>query len=298
MRIITGSVHPSLASDVAKILRVPLVPVDIHVFPDGEKRVRIRQEVLEEHVVVVQPTVPPVDSAYMELFFLIDAAKRSGAAFVTAVVPYLGYQRQDHVFVSGETVSLSVVATMLKALKLSKLIVFDLHSIKIPELFAIPLSHLSALSLFADIIKERGWVRESVLVSPDMGGIRRIKQLSALLGNMPYASIEKNRDLATGAVSADILHGEVFARALIVDDIISSGRTVETAAALLKERGAKEIYVFATHPVFSNEAPHVLQNAPVEKVFVTNTIDVIQEKRFEKLEIRSIAGLIAKELRA
>ena len=139
-------------------------------------------------------------------------------------------------------------------------------------------------------------MEESVLVSPDMGGIRRVKQLSRQLGNMPYASIEKNRDLTTGAVSADILHGEVAKRALIVDDIISSGRTVETAAALLKEKGVERIYVFATHPVFSNETPYVLQNAPVEKVFVTNTIAVPKEKQFGKLEVLSIAPLIAEEL--
>ena len=115
MRIVSGSAHSILASEIATILRVPFAPSDIHVFPDGEKRVRIDEKIVGENVVVVQPTSPPVDANCMELFFLLDAVKRSGAASICAVVPYIGYQRQDHVFVSGEAVSLSVVIKILES---------------------------------------------------------------------------------------------------------------------------------------------------------------------------------------
>src|SRR3989344_3409205 len=293
MKIFSGTASKTLAQNVAKELKLKLSEIELHIFPDGEKRIRVVDEVVDEDCVVIQSTSTDTDKNYMELLFITDALKRSGAKNVTAVIPYLGYQRQDHVFRSGEAVSLEVVIRILEAVGVDRVITVDLHSIKIPELFHIPAVHLSALSLFAENIKKMPNV---VLVSPDMGGIRRIEILSKMLGGMPYAAIEKNRDLKSGIIEAQTIHGKVKEYAVIVDDMISTGSTIAVAADLLAKKGATEIVVFATHPVFSKDASMLLQKSKVKKVFVTDTIEVPKEKQFPKLEVLSVAGMIATSL--
>lgn len=297
MKIYSGSSNRQLAEAIALRLGVRLSPLEQFIFPDGERRIRIENGVLDEDVVVVQSTCTPVDQNYMELLFMVDGLNRSGARSVTVVCPYLGYQRQDHVFRDGEAVSLEVVSRMMEAIGIDHIITFDLHSIKIPELFHIPVTHLSALPLFATEIKKNNWQHDdSVLVSPDKGGIRRIKILSELLDNMPYVSINKNRDLKTGSVKAREISGGVKKRALIVDDMFSSGKTVIEAAKRLKEEGTEEIYAFATHPVFAPDAAELLQKSMIKKVYVTDSVFVPVEKNFAKLEILSIAAMIAEKL--
>lgn len=298
MKLFSGSSNKALAEKVAKELKVNLSPVEIFIFPDGERRIRIEESVLNEDVVIIQSTSTPVDTHYFELFLLADAAKRSGARFVTAVVPYLGYQRQDHVFRDGEAVSLEVIVNTMQSVHIDKVIAFDLHTAKIPEVFSIPMVHLSALELFAREIDKQGWGGlDTVLVSPDMGGIRRIKMLSKMLKDMPYVTIEKNRDLTTGKIEMEEIIGEITHRVVIVDDMISSGGTIVKAAQALKEKGAKEVYVFVTHPVFSSDAPKILQDSVVDKVYVTDSVFVPKEKHFPKLEILSLAPAIAEVLR-
>ena len=294
MKIFSGTSNKPLAQKVAKKLGTDLSPLEIHIFPDKEKRVRVLEKVVDENCIVIQPTSPDPDSNYMELFFVVDALRRSGAKTIKAVIPYLGYQRQDHVFRDGEAVSLAVIATLLKWGGVDEVISFDLHSIKIPEIFKIKLTHLSALSLFAAEIRKMG--KSTMLVSPDMGGIRRIKLLSEILNNMPYAVIEKNRDLVSGKVTMTGISGEVKENAIIVDDMISTGGTIVTAANLLKNKGAKNIYVFATHAVFSKDAPRILSSPLIKKVYVTDTIDIPKEKRFQKLEVLSVAEMVATSL--
>ncbi|MBI2613253.1 MAG: ribose-phosphate pyrophosphokinase [Candidatus Levybacteria bacterium] len=297
MKIFSGTSNKPLAENLAKDLGIELSPLEVFIFPDGEKRIRILDKVLDEDVFVVQSTSKPADENYMELFFIIDALKRSGAKSITAIVPYFGYQRQDHQFRDGEAVSVKVVAEILEKVGINKLIALDLHSIKIEQAFDISVIHLSALSIFAKFIKEKVWDKNSTLVSPDMGGIRRIKILSKMLGDMPYSIIEKNRDLATGFVFANKIEGKIGKRAIIVDDMISTGETIDKAASLLKKNEAEDIVVFATHPVFSEIAPKILQESGVSSVYVTDTIFVPKEKRFPKLKILSVSELISTELK-
>ena len=329
MKIFSGSSSKTLAEKVARQLGLRLGGLEVHVFPDKEKRIRVTENVVDKDTVIIQSCSTPADSNYMELFFIVDALKRSGAKRVAVVIPYLGYQRQDHIFRDGEAVSLEVVVKTLEAVGMDRLITFDLHSIKIPELFSIPVAHLSALLVFAEKIALLGnenflvhdakqgkgssrsskpasahrenfipslRLNDTVLVSPDMGGIRRIKLISEMLNNMPFATIVKERDLATGEVSTQGIKGPVGKRALIIDDMISSGGTIIKAAELLREKGASEIYVFATHAVLSENAPKLLQKSAVKKVFVTDTINIPQKKRFPKLEILSVAKMIAEEI--
>ena len=297
MKIFSGSSNKSLAQKTAIELGVEVSALEISVFPDGERRIRVVDSVVDEKTVVFQSTSTPPDQNYMELFFIVDALKRSGASTVTAVIPYLGYERQDHIFRDGEAVSLEVIVETLERVGVDKLIAFDLHSVKVPELFTIPVLHLSALDLFAQKIKELGLMENSVLVSPDMGGIRRIKMLSESLGNMPYVTIEKNRDLETGDITDSSMNGDVNGKtAIIVDDMISTGRTISAAEKILLKNGAKKVLVFATHAVFSATAAKLLQNLKAEIFFVTDTIFIPKEKYFDKLEVISVSQTIAQGL--
>ncbi len=301
MKVFSGTANKELAERIAKELGIALSEFEIFVFPDGERRVQVRERVVEEDCIIIQPTSPPVDQNYMELFFMIDSLKRSGARKVTVVSPYLGYQRQDHVFRDGEAVSLEVIRSTLESTGLNKIVVFDLHTIKTPEIFTIDFVHLSALELFAKTIAaEHLNTSSSLLISPDMGGIRRIEILSKLLHNMPYATINKNRDLNSGKVEANELvnfqDNASYTSALIVDDMISSGKTIVAAVDLLRTKGISNIYVFATHPVFSDEAKELLGSSHAKKIFVTDGIYVPVNKRFPTLHILSLAPLIAKEL--
>lgn len=299
MKVFSGSSNKPLAQKVAEKLGLKLSPLELHRFEDGELRVRVVDGDLEEDVVLIHSAGIPVDENYMELFLTLDALKRSGAATITLVAPYLGYQRQDHIFRDGEEVGFEMIAKILESLRVDKLISFDFHSIKIPEFFKIPVVHLSASELFAKKIKENYPLGSSnyVLVSPDMGGIRRIKILAELTG-CEFATIEKNRDLATGSVQSNKINGEVEGKdAAIVDDMISTGGTIKAAVGLLRKKGVGKISVFATHPVFADDSNKLLADLPVEKVYVTDTLSIPKDKQFPKLEVISVADLIAKGLR-
>jgi ribose-phosphate pyrophosphokinase len=302
MYIFSGSSNKLLTEKIAKQLNEKVSPVEIFVFPDGEKRIRIIEKVLDKDCVIVQSASIPPDENYMELFIMIDALKRSGAKSVKVVIPYLGYQRQDHIFRDGEAVSLEVIAKILTTVGMTELFSFDLHSPKIPDVFSVPVHHLSALPLFAKKIKsaishQPSAISDIVLVSPDMGGIRRIKEVAELLGNIPFATIEKNRDLSTGDIYDSGLTGDVRNKtAIIIDDMISTGITVVEAANLLLENGATKVIVFATHAVFAGDADTLLQKSKIWKVFVSDTIAIPKNKQFPKLEVISVAKVAAEAI--
>jgi len=301
MKIFSGSSNKLLSQRVSKALNLPLSKFEIFIFPDGEKRVKVQDRVVDLHCIIIQPTAPPVDQNYMELFFMIDSLKRSGASRVTAVVPYLGYQRQDHVFRDGEAVSLEVIRSVLEVTGLDRIITFDLHTIKTPDLFKIEFVHLSALKLFAKTIKEdKLFTKDTVLISPDMGGIRRIKILSSYLSDMPYATIYKNRNLLTGEVNAVDIEGlpnkHSYTKAIIVDDMISSGGTIISASNLLHKYNISQVCVFATHPVFSEKVPQLLQESNIKRVYITDGIEIPPNQQFPKLKIISISQIIANNL--
>ena len=307
MKIFSGSSNKPLALKIAKHFDLPLSPIELHVFPDGERRIKLNESIIDEDTVIIQSTATPVDQNYTELFFIIDALKRSGAKRITTVIPYLGYQRQDHVFRDGEAVTLLVMIRILESLGVGRVVVLDLHSIKIPEFFHVPLVHISALPLFTEEIKKMVESKsgDAVLVSPDMGGLRRIQQVSELLGNMPWIATVKDRNLETGEISINKIDtfesGLTSAdlkgkRAFIVDDMASSGGTLVESAKLLAENGVEEIYAFVTHPIFSVDAPKLLQESTIRKIFVSDSVFVPKEKYFPKLEIMSIAENIAEKL--
>lgn len=298
MLIFAGNSNRSLGEKVAKQTGSTLSELEIHTFPDNENRVRVIGRVVGKDCIVVQSTGISPNLYYMELFFILDGLKRSGAKSVTLVIPYLGYQRQDHIFRSGESVSLEVIVNLLSELKVDWVISFDLHSLRIEEFFKIHkirISHLSALSMFADKIRDMK-LKNYVLVSPDMGGIRRIKQISKMLGDAPFIALEKNRDLKSGKIKTEKFTGKVEKNAIIIDDVISSGQTLISAAKILKQSGTENTYVMATHGIFSGDAPRNLEESIIKRVIVTDTLEIPKERKFPKLEILSISHLISKTL--
>lgn len=302
MKIFSGSSSSELTKKVAEVLEIPVSPIENFIFPDGERRIQILENVVDEDVVVIQSTNTPVDGNYIELFLIVDGLKRSGARKLTVVMPYMGYMRQDHVFRDGEAVSLQVMIQLLETLKVDRFVTLDPHTIKLPEFFKLPVSDLSALPLFARYIKENSNLNDTVLVSPDMGGLRRIKQMSELLGGMGWIATVKDRDLDTGSIIINKFEGPLAVaelknkRVLVIDDMISSGKTIAECAAFLKTNGVREVNVFATHPIFSKDAPELLQESKADSIIVTDSVNITYDKKFEKLKILSVAEMIASEL--
>lgn len=305
MKIFSGSSNRQLAEKLALKLELQLSPLENFTFPDGERRIQIQDDVLDEEVVVVQSTNTPVDMNYIELFLIMDGLHRSGAKAITVIMPYMGYQRQDHIFRDGEAVSLDVMVRILETMQLSRFITIDPHTIKLEQFFHVPFSDLTALELFASTVEKNNWNnKDTVLVSPDMGGLRRIKLISTQLNNMGWIATVKDRDLDTGSIVIKSFEGPLQVsdlegkNALIVDDMVSSGKTILECASFLKAHGVSGVKVFITHPIFSKDAPQLLQNSEADKVFVTDSVWIPDDKRFEKLEILSVAEMIANELQS
>jgi ribose-phosphate pyrophosphokinase len=290
--------NKQLSSELAEKLGSELIFPDVHVFPDSEKRIRVLQDVVDQKIIVLKSLSDPVDSNLLEFVFLIDALKRSGAGEVTAIIPYLAYQRADHIFRDGEAVPLEVVIKMIEDSGVDKVISLDLHSIRIPELFHIPFVHASALQLFANTIRTLDFHPELCVVSPDAGGVRRTQQLAEYLGGVSTITITKDRDLETGKVVTSHHEGEIKKVAVIIDDICSTGQTLVNAADYLLKNGVEKVYACVTHPVLSANASELIQNSQIEKIYMTNSIPVSADQQFKKLKILSVAQLLASDLKS
>lgn len=298
MLIVGDPQNKSLSKSIAQKLKIELIYPEITVFPDSEQRVRIQGDVSGQRVYLLKSIVPPVDSAVMQLTFLVDALNKNGADKVIGIIPYIPYMRADHMFRTGEAVPLEVVVSMIQDSKLNEIIMVDPHSIKIPEMFKIPVHDLSALPMFAKKIKEIEPNSSNITIaSPDMGGIRRLKLLDALLNGVNQVIINKDRNYESGEVRVAEYEGKIRGACFIIDDIISTGKTMVQAIDTLVQGGALEVYVFATHPVFSENATELLKNSKAKKIYVTDSIPIPDEKEFEKLGILSIADLIAEEIK-
>jgi len=298
--------NKELSEGIAKALAVEIFYPEVDVFPDSEQRVRINQRVVGEKIYLIKSITAPVDSAIMQITFLVDALKKNGADNVIGIIPYIPYMRAYHMFRTGEAVPLEVIIKMIQDSGLDEIIIVDPHSIKIPELFSIKVHDLSALSLFATKIKEIEPKHANItIVSPDMGGIRRLKLIDEMLCGVNQVVINKDRDYQTGEVNVAAFEGKIKGTCFIIDDIISTGKTIAQAVETLIKNGAhsessgqaEKVYVFGTHPVFSENATELLQNLKAEKIFVTDSIPVPKEKHFKKLEVLSIAEIIGSSIR-
>lgn len=294
MKIFCGSAHPQLGEEIAKERKTDLGKIEISLFPNGEKRVWIREEVGEEIVFIIQPTI--TDSDIIELSLLTDAAKRKGAKKIVAITPWFGYGAQDEVFREGEPLSAKVLIKVLEASGIDELILVDPHSKKILSFFSILVFDLSALGIFASVFKKKN-LKDFIVVSLDLGAIERSLRLTKRL-HLPLVLLQKTRKRQTGEIEFLGIKGEVAKKnVLIFDDFVSTGATLIKAAEFLKERKAKEITACITHYLPVKGLPEKLEKSLVNKIFVTNTLPIAKERKFPKLKVISIAPLLAKAVK-
>jgi ribose-phosphate pyrophosphokinase len=292
----SGNSNPLLAHDTAKLLGLDLGAMEIVRFADTECRVRIEEDIEGKDAFIIQSLSEPVDEHLMEMLLMCDAAKRLEARKIIAIIPYHGYARQDRIHRPGECLSASVVAKVLETVGFDKVITVSLHSDSTMGFFKVPVVHLSGLSVFDALISS---VRNDVVVvSPDAGGMKRAQKFAEEI-DAPLAFIEKKRDLnQMHKITSMKVVGDVEGKSvIIVDDVIVSGGTLVNAAYMLKEKGAVQVIAAATHADFVGGANKILQESPLDQIWVTDTISIPEEKRFEKLKVVSCAPIIAEAMR-
>jgi ribose-phosphate pyrophosphokinase len=290
-KIFTGSSTIDLAQNVSNQSKIPLGKIEIGKFSDGETDIWIKDKVNNSNVFVLQSTSNPVNDNIIELSFISDALKRSGAHKITAVIPYFGYSRKEKQSRSGEPISAKVVADLISNSGVNKIICLDLHADAIVGFFNVPVIHLTALGVLAKRVKKEK-LKNLIVVSPDVGGVKRARNFASIL-NAPLVVIEKRR-AAHKRDTLDILSmsGKIVGdTAVIIDDIISTGSTIIKSAKVLKEKGVKRIIVCATHGIFANNALNNLENSLIDKIFITDSIN--QTSKIKKMEIVSISEIIA-----
>jgi len=295
LRVFTGSAHPSLGEAIARFLGVPLGRAHLARFSDGEVWFQIQDNVRGADVFVVQPTGPPVNENLMELLVMLDAFKRSSASRITAVMPYYGYARQDRKDKPRVPISAKLVADLLSAAGTDRVLAMDLHSAQIQGFFNTPVDHLFAAPVISDYVLKLTLPTLTV-VSPDAGGVERARAYAKRL-EASLAIVDKRRESPNVAEVHNVV-GEVAGRtALVVDDMVDTGGTLGKVAQALKDAGAREVLASASHAVLSGKAVERIQNSPLSRLIVTDSIPLPEDKRSEKVVVLSIAELLGKAIR-
>ena len=295
--LFTGNANPALAQDIATQLSIGLGKAKVGRFSDGEVDVEIEQNVRARDIFVVQSTCSPTNENLMELCIMVDALKRASARRVTAVIPYFGYARQDRRPRSTRVpISAKVVANMLEAVGVERLLTMDLHADQIQGFFNIPVDNIYASPVLLSDLQSKRY-DDLVVVSPDVGGVVRARALAKQAG-CDLAIIDKRRPKAN---VSEVMHviGEVEGRnCVIMDDMIDTAGTLVMAADVLKERGAKKVYAYCTHAVFSGPAIERIQASKLDEVVVTDTIPLGADgQRCGKVRQLSVAFLFAETIR-
>ena len=291
--LLAGRANRPLAREIAEKLGISAEGVTIHNFADGEIFVRIDRNARGRDVFIIQPTVANADNI-MELLLLIDAAKRASAEHVTAVVPYFGYGRQDRKDQPRVSIGAKLSANLITAAGADRLVSIDFHQHQIQGFFDIPVDHLYAAPVFTEYFRSKQF-SNLVVVAPDVGSGKMARGFAKRLG-ASFAIIDKRRPSANVSEVLNVV-GEVEGRTcLITDDMIDTGGTIAQAVTALKERGAKRVYVAATHALLSADAVGKLAASPLEELVVTNTILIPEAKRFDRMQILSVADLLARAI--
>jgi ribose-phosphate pyrophosphokinase len=296
LKIFSGSSNPALASNVCKYLGIPLGGAKIERFPDGEKAIRVEDDVRGRDCFVVQSTCNPVDEHLVELLIFLDCLRRASASRVTAVIPYFGYARQDRKDEGRVPITAKLVANMITTAGASRVLAIDLHAHQLQGFFDIPVDHLVGELVLSKYFRDLK-IGNLTVVSPDVGNMKTASRYAASLGG-DLAIVHKKR-LSGSKVEAEEIIGEVRGRnVLMCDDIIATAGTICGAAALVKKRGAEKVYIGATHGVFALPALDRLAKAPVDQVVVTDTIP--QDKMSEKIsniKVLSVAAMLGEAIK-
>jgi ribose-phosphate pyrophosphokinase len=291
--LVAGRGHSELSAEVAEHLQVPLSDCVLSTFANGEIYCRFGESIRGADVFVFQTHGGSINDLLMEQLIMIDAAKRASAKRITAVCPFYGYARQDRKAEGREPITARLVADMLTVAGADRVVTVDLHTGQVQGFFDYPVDHLTAVPVIAQYL-ERSVDGETVIVAPDAGGGKLARRFADRLG-ADIAFIDKRRPKGTHnvAVATEVV-GEIEGRTcIIVDDMIDTAGTVVSAANLLIDRGATDVYIAATHGLLSGPAVDRLKNGPIREVVVTNTIPIPDEKRFDTLRVLSIAPLLA-----
>ncbi|MEO1366935.1 MAG: ribose-phosphate pyrophosphokinase [Acidobacteriota bacterium] len=293
--IFSGRAHPVLAQEISDYLNVPLGRVKCFNFSDGEIFCQLQENVRGADTYVVQPTCTPVNDNLMELLIMLDAIKRSSASRVTAVIPYYGYARQDKKDAPRVPITAKLVADLLSQAGADRILTLDLHAAQIQAYFDMPVDHLFAAPVLLDAIRKLD-LPDLVIVSPDAGGVERARAIAKRI-NAGLAIVDKRR---TAPNEANVMHviGDVAGRpVLILDDIIDTAGTLTHTVNALIEKGASRVFAAAVHGVLSGPALDRLQEAPIERVLITNTTPLDEKlRRCEKLEPLSVGSLLGEAI--
>jgi ribose-phosphate pyrophosphokinase len=295
--LLAGRSNPKLARDVAKILGQE-VHEPISVFSDGEIRVRIPVSMRNQHVFILQPTAPNANDSIMELLLMIDAAKRSSASEISAIIPYFGYSRQDRKEMPHVPISSSLVAHMIVNAGATQILTIDLHSQQQQGFVHIPWDNLYGSYAILPMIKSQN-IENLVVASPDKGGMLQATGYARLLGAEGVALVYKERDVAVNDKSeTSAMIGNVKGKnVLLVDDVISTGGTIVNAAVFLKEQGAKSVRLAVVHGVFAGEAYEKIKHPAVDEIYITDTVQQREEiLKLNKVKVASIAPLLAEAI--
>jgi len=297
LKLFTGSAHPELAREIAHHLALPMGQCRLRRFPDTEVSFQIDENIRGTDVFIVQPTCAPVDEHIMEMLIMIDAFRRSSAARITAVIPYYGYARQDRKDKPRVPISAKLVANVLSASGVDRVLTMDLHKAQIQGFFDIPVDHLFAAPVIIDHLSKMTFPSLTI-VAPDAGGAERARAYAKRLGG-ELAVIDKRRS-DDGTAEVMNVVGDVAGRTCIIqDDIIDTAGTIVKAANALKDNGAGRIFACAVHGVLSGPAFEKIDKAPIEKLIVTNTIPLNGDRaKNGKIVSLSVAKLLAQAIRS
>ena len=294
LKLLVGSGNPALSKEIAKHLGVDPAKSTITRFADGEIFVRIDENVRGNDVFILQPTNPPAENI-MELLLLIDAVKRASAARITCVMPYYGYSRQDRKDQPRVAIGAKVVANMIVGAGANRVVGLDFHQHQLQGFFDVPVDHLYAAPVFVSHYKKKN-LHDLVVVAPDVGSAKMARGFAKRL-NGSLAIIDKRRPKPNQSEVVNVV-GEVEGRdCLLTDDMIDTAGTVSEASRALKDLGARDVYVCATHALLSGPAVERLSNAPITEVTVTDTVRIPEEKRFPQLHVLSVGELLSKAIR-
>ena len=294
-RLISGTANRKLSEEVSKILKIPLTPVEIKTFSDGEIYCRILESVRGGDVYIIQPTSPDANLNLMELLIMIDALKRSSPDKITAVIPYFGYCRQDKKTKPREPITAKLVANMIQIAGADRVMTFDLHVAQVQGFFDIPSDNLDLIPQFVDYIANKKF-KDLVIVSPDAGGAARARAFAKVL-HAPIAIIDKRRPEPNVAAVENVIGDVKGKTAILVDDIIDTAGSITEAVVILTKFGAKEVYALATHGIFSGPAIERINKSKLKEVIVTNTIGIPKEKISSKIKIISVGPLLAETIK-
>ncbi|GAA4471195.1 ribose-phosphate diphosphokinase [Enteractinococcus fodinae] len=295
----SGRAHPELAEEIAEHLGTELLPLDAYDFANGETYVRPSQSVRGKDVFILQSHPAPMNNWVMEQLLLCDAMKRASARRITVVSPFYPYARQDKKGRGREPISARMIADLYQATGANRIMTMDLHTSQIQGFFDGPVDHLFAFPILVDYIRGRVDIDKVTVVSPDTGRVRVAEQWADRLGGAPLAFVHKSRDLSQpNKAESKTVVGQIEGRTcVLIDDMIDTGGTIAGAVQILKDAGAAEVIIAATHAVFSDPAAQRLADSGASEVVVTNTLPIPEEKRFHNLTVLSVAPVLANAIR-